>query len=296
MTPMFARALRGLREHTYLAAVSGGVIAAALVLLGVYGLVVVNLQTVVSGWQQDVHVSAYFLPTVSAEEQAAARSELAGRPEVEKVELVTNEQAAAWMKERMPEVEPMLAELGPTALPASLEVTLKAGHTSPAAMDAFAASLQATSRFAEVDYGREWVERAAGFLGTLQVLGAVLGSILVLAALFLVGNTIHLVVYARRDELEILRLVGATDAYILTPFVIEGALEGALASGVALVVLQAVHRGVLSRLHDAVPVTFVDQGFQFLPAGPVVALVGLGIGIGVGGSWVAVRRFLSRLA
>jgi cell division transport system permease protein len=103
-------------------------------------------------------------------------------------------------------------------------------------------------------------------------------------------------VYARRDELEILRLVGATDSYILTPFVIEGALEGALASAVALVVLQAVHRGVLARLHDAVPVTFVDQGFQFLPAGPVVALVGLGIGIGVGGSWVAVRRFLARLA
>lgn len=296
MTPSIARALRGLREHTYLSAVSAGVIAAALILLGVYGLVVVNLQAVVNGWQHDVHVSAYFLPEVSAEDQAAARSELAGRPEVEQVELVTSEAAAAWMQERMPEVKPMIEELGASALPASLEVTLKDGHTSPAAMDAFAASLQATSRFAQIDYGREWVERASGFLGTLRVLGVVLGTILVLAAFFLVGNTIHLVVYARRDELEILRLVGATDAYILTPFVLEGAIEGGLASGVAVLVLQAVHRGVLVRLHDAVPVTFAEQGFQFLPGGTVVSLVALGVGIGVGASWFAVRRFLSRLA
>ncbi len=296
MNGALGRALRGLREHAYLAAVSAGVIAAALVLLGVYGLVVLNLEAVVSGWQQDVHVSAYFVATATAEETAAARSELAGRPEVLKVELVTAEQAAAWMKERMPEVEPMLAELGPTALPASLEITLKDGYTSPAAMDAFAASLQASGRFGEIDYGREWVERASGFLRTLKLLGAVLGTILVLAALFLVGNTIHLVVYARRDELEILRLVGATDGYILAPFVVEGALEGLVASAFALVILEVVHRGVLSRLHDAVPVTFDEGGLQFLPAGPLVALVLVGVMIGVLASWVAVQRFLARLA
>ncbi|GDX79986.1 cell division protein FtsX [Deltaproteobacteria bacterium] len=292
----FRRALRGLREHTYLAMVNTGVITAAIVLLGVYALVVVNLQAVVSGWQHDVHVSAYFENSVSAEDQAASRVELAGRAEVKAVELVTHEMAAAWMRERMPEVGPMLDELGEEALPASLEVTLNDGHTSPAAMDTFAASLRETGRFSEVDYGREWVERAAGFLRTLTLLGAVLGVILIGAALFLVGNTIHLVVYARRDELEILRLVGATDGYIVTPFVIEGALEGLVGSVLALVALELVHQGVMSKLHEAVPLTFDNEGFRFLPGGLLVGLVLVAVGTGVLAAFVAVRRFLRRLA
>lgn len=296
MTPPLRRALRGLREHTYLAMVNTGVIAAAVVLLGVYALVVVNLQVVVSGWQHDVHVSAYFEPDVSPEDQSATRVELAARPEVESAELVTHEMAAAWMRERMPEVGPMLDELGAEALPASLEVTLTDAHTSPAAMDTFAASLKATGRFSDVDYGREWVERAGAFLRTLTILGLVLGIILVGAALFLVGNTIHLVVYARRDELEILRLVGATDGYIVSPFVIEGALEGLVGSVVALGMLELVHQGVMSKLHDAVPLTFGNEGLRFLPGGLLVGLVLIAVATGTLAALVAVRRFLRVLA
>ncbi len=296
MTRALQRALRGLREHTYLAAVGTGVIAAALVLLGVYGLVVGALESVVSGWQQDVHLSAYFAPGVSAEDQAAAHSALAGRPEVSAVELVTSAQAAEWMKGEMPEVEPLLTELGESALPASLEVTLRAGHTSPAAMDTFAESLRATGRYAEIDYGREWVERAGGFLATLELLGFVLGGILVVASFFLVGNTINLVVYSRRDELEILRLVGATDRYILAPFLVEGVLQGLVGAGLALVVLKAVHALVLARLHQSIPLGFDERAGAFLGAGPIAGLVALGVAVGISASWLAVRRFLGRLA
>ncbi len=296
MTAPFQRALRGLKEHTYLAAVATGVIAAVLVLLGVYALVVVNLQAALSGWQEDVHVSAYFNADVSAADQLTAQATIATRTEVASVELVTAPMAAAWMKERVPEVGPLLVELGDSALPASLEVSLRPASTSPAAMDGFAASLSATGQFAEIDYGREWVERAAAFLATLSLLGGVLGIILVVAALFLVGNTIHLVVYARRDELEILRLVGATESYIVTPFLIEGFLEGLVASAFALAILQFVHHGVVLRLHETVPIAFGGQDLAFLPASILFGLVATGITIGILAGWVAVRRFLARLA
>lgn len=296
MMRVLQRSLRGLREHAYLAAVATGVIAAALVLLGMYALVVMNLQAVISGWQQDVHVSAYFAPTVDAEAQAAERSALAGRAEVAAVELVTSAQASAWLRERMPEVEPLLVELGDTALPASLEITLRPGNTTPAAMDAFAESLRAGGKFEEIDYGREWVERASSFLDTLELLGLVLGVILVVASLFLVGNTIHLVVYARRDELEILRLVGATDGYIVAPFLVEGVLQGLVGGALALAVLQLIHQGVVRHLHQSVPLGLDEGTFRFLDTGPVLGLVLLGTTIGTAASLVAVRRFLSRLA
>ncbi len=296
MTGAFQRALRGLREHTYLAAVATGVIASVLVLLGLYALVVVNIQSALSGWQQDVHVSAYFDSDVAPADQLAAHAAVAARSDVASVELVTAPMAAAWMKERVPEVEPLLLELGEGALPASLEVSLRPGSTGPLAMDSFAEALRATGQFAEIDYGREWVERAAALLATLSLLGGVLGIILVLAALFLVGNTIHLVVYARRDELEILRLVGATESYILTPFLIEGCLEGLVASAFAVAILQLVHHGVVLRLHETLPIAFGGQDLAFLPSSILFGLVTTGITIGIVAGWVAVRRFLARLA
>jgi cell division transport system permease protein len=296
MKQALVHALRGLREHTYLAVVGMGVIAASLVLLGGYAMVVTNIESIVSGWRRDVHVSAYFAPGQGEAEQVAARSEMGGRPEVEAVELVTSAQAAAWMLERAPEVETMVKELGEGALPASLELTLRPAYTSPTALDAFAATLAQDTRFAEVDYGREWVERAGAFLHTLVVLGVALGGILITAALFLVGNTINLVVYARRDELEILRLVGATDGYVVAPFLVEGALQGATAGGVAVGILYAVHRLVVARLPEAIPLALADSGLSFLPPGGAIGLVVLGIAIGTAAAGFAVRRFLARLA
>jgi cell division transport system permease protein len=292
----FRRAFRGIREHFYLTTVSVGVITAALVLGGVYALAVVNLQAVVSGWQHDVHVSAYFAPGVDEAARAAALSEMAGRPEVEKVELVSSEDARAWMEARVPEVGPVVAELGADALPASLEVTLRQAHQSPAAMDAFAASLTASGSFAEVDYGREWVERADSFLAVLRLLGVALGGILAVATLFLVGNTINLVVFARRDELEIMRLVGATDSWILAPFLVEGALQGLVATLLAFGSLELVHTGLLSRLHDVLPLAFAAGTLEFLPAGMAVGMAAAGVTVGVLPAWVAVRRFLAGMA
>ncbi len=289
-------AVRGLREHTYLAVVGTGVIAAALVLLGGYAMIVTNLGAVVSGWKRDVHVSAYFVPGQSPEAQEAARAELALRPEVDLVELVTSAEAQVWMLERVPEVQPIVEELGEGALPASLEVSLRAAYTSPVALDAFAESLREGGHFAEIDYGREWVERSSAFLHTLTILGVALGGMLVLAALFLVGNTINLVVYARRDELEILRLVGASDGYILAPFLVEGALQGLVGGGAALSLLYGVHALVVARLLGGVPLALGEGGLAFLSPVAAVGLAALGVSIGVAAAGFSVRRFLSRLA
>lgn len=291
----FRRAVRALREHAYLSAVSVGVITAALVLLGMYALLVVNVQAIVGGWKQDVHVSAYFSPGVDPEKHAALLQQVAARPEVQAAILITEAEAQAWMAERMPEVRPILAELGPEALPASLEITLRSGHQSPEAMDAFVETLNASQAFSEVDYGREWVDRANHFLKTMRMLGFTLGIVLALAALFLVGNTINLVVYARRDELEIMRLVGATDAYILAPFLIEGLILSTSALVLAFAGLQVLHQGVLSQLSDLLPLAYDQGGFAFLPGELILLMVLCGWFIGVAPAWVAVRRFLAAL-
>ncbi|MDP2306393.1 MAG: permease-like cell division protein FtsX [Pseudomonadota bacterium] len=294
MTATLLRTLRGIREHTYLAFVSTGVITAGLVLLGMFAMVTTNVALVLGSWERDVHVSAY-LKSGSAEAHAAVLQTVATRTDVADVRYVSEAEARAWMVERMPELAPVLDELGAEALPASLEITLRPGHTAPAELDAFVASVREIGAFDDLDYGQEWVTRVDTFLSVLTALGVALGTFIGVAALFLVANTIHLVVYARRDELEIMRLIGATDRYILAPFLMEGAAQGALAATVANGLLWAAHRGLLSRLQDVLALALAGEELRYLPVGGVAAMYLGGMALGMGASWGAVRRFLGRL-
>lgn len=294
MRGALARTWRSFREHTYLAAVSTGVVAAALLLVGVYALVVSNLQTIVGTWEKDVHVSAYLRADTTDEARAAMQQALATRPEVEAVRFVSEAEARAWMQERMPELGPVVDELGEDTLPASFEITLRGAHTTPEALAAFVASLQG-GPYEDVDYGQEWVARVETFLSLLGALGVALGGIIGVAALFLVGNTVHLVVYARRDELEIMRLVGATDRYILAPFLLEGALQGVVASGFAIATLWGVHRGLLLRLQEVLALALGGEPLAFLPPAWIAGIFVAGAGVSVAASYGAVRRFLGKL-
>lgn len=295
MTRALRRMLRGVREHLYFTAVSVGVIAAAVLLVGMFVLVSENLRAVVGAWEQDAHVSAYFKPELGEAAVQAARAQVAGRPEVARVELVTAEAARAWLVERTPELGPMLDALGPDTLPASLEITLRPDWTSPDAVAAFAASLQTMGTWEDLDFGQEWVARFSTFLTLLRVMGTVLGSIIAVATLFLVGNTVHLVIHARRDELAILRLVGATDGYILAPYLLEGALHGALGAAIGVGALLAVHAGLVVRAHALFAVAMGEPPPAFLGAGWVLGLFAGGVGLGVAAAWLTVRRFLARL-
>lgn len=295
MTQLLRRTLRGILEHLYLTVVGAGVIAAALLLIGTFVLVVRNLDGLVSTWNHDAHISAYFRPQTPAEVQVAAQQAIAGRREVASVEHVTTEEATTWMKEQMPQMTPVMEDLGKDALPASLEIVLKPEYLTTEQVEAFAKSLSDAGSFSDVDYGRDWVGRLDTFLSVLRVFGGVLGGLTAVGTLFLVANTVHLAVYARRDELAIMRLVGATDGYIVGPFAMEGALQGLLGSSVAVALLWALHQSLEGRLGTLLPAALGTQELAFLPAPSLLLLVMVGTLGGTAVNTVAVVRFLRSL-
>lgn len=286
------RAARSLWENLYLNAVAAGVIAASVLLLGVYASIQYNLDHIVEAWSRDVHVSAYFAPGVSESDRFALRDQLAARPEVAAVRYVSEADAEGWLVSQVADLEPVLAELGEGVLPASLEITLTAAASQPAVVATFAEQL-ASPLISDIDYGQEWVERFNAFLSLLRALGAFLGLLILVSGAFLVTNTVHLVVYSRRDELEVARLVGASPSFIVVPFLLEGLVQGLAGFLAALGGLWLVHRLVVLRLQDALQLD-VGSDLQVLPAASV-ALLGLAaVSLGMLAALIAARRFLAR--
>jgi cell division transport system permease protein len=197
------------------------------------------------------------------------------------------------MRARLPGMQTVLDELGSDTLPASLEISLNMSAAKPSAISQFAGELSVTD-FSDVDYGQEWIERFQGFLALLKLLGAIMGSLILVAALFLVMNTVHLIVYNRRDELEIQKLVGATNGYILAPFLLEGFVQGLLGAAVSLTGLAAVHRLLVARLRDTLDLSMAAE-LQFLPYSYSVSLVIVAGLLGFFASWVGVQRFLTKV-
>jgi cell division transport system permease protein len=284
------RTLASLWENLALNGVVVGVIGAALLVAGTYMQIMVNLDRIVERWDRDVHISTYFYTDVPVDRRFAVKDDLARLPEVEQILYVSEDEARAYLEERVPDVKPILEELGAEILPASLEITLRDTHMRPSDITRFVEKIQSTD-FENIDYGQEWVQRFNNFLSLLQMLGVALGSLIAGAVIFLVANTVHLVVYARKAELETMKLVGATWNFIAMPFVLEGAALGATGAGAAILGMWGIHKVVFQRLQNYLHLALGADQLVFPPAPLLWGLVGAGVLLGVAGCWTSVRRF-----
>ena len=175
-------------------------------------------------------------------------------------------------------------------LPPSLEITPR-GSLPPAGVRVLAAQLGQLPGVAEVEYGREWLDKLEALGRGLRAFGAGALFIVLGAALLVVANTIRLAVYARRDEIEIMKLVGATDGYVRAPFLLEGALQGLIGAGMAAGAVVAVQHWLLPRAQQAFAFASGMPAPHLLPL-HAAALLGIGTLVGLFGSWLAVARFL----
>jgi len=287
------RSYLSLWENLYLNIVSATVIGAALLLVGTFLTINHNLMNIVETWEQDVHVSAYFHEEVTEQRRFARRDEVARDQRVEQVRYVSEADARVWLEERIEGIEDVLDDLGSGTLPASLEIKLTDSVTQPSEIASFVKDMHGPE-FRDVDFGLEWVQRFNAFLSLLKLMGAVLGLLILMAALFLVTNTVHLIVYNRKNELEVQKLVGATAAFITAPFIVEGFVQGLLGGISALLGMWAIHRLLVERLQSALKLE-VAGDLQHLPMTYLQGLLVAGVLVGMVSGVIAVRRFLVKI-
>jgi cell division transport system permease protein len=286
------RALRNMRQSPLLCAAAVGTVAVALTLLAFFAIIVLNVQQLTRQWSEQVQVVAYIETVPDARRLQSWIDDVRRLPDVSSVTYVSRQQALERFRQRLGADADLLTGVEADILPASLEIALRETSRNRQGVEAVVGQLRRNPAFSDLRYGQEWLERFESFVAMLRLLGGVLGGFLLFAALFIVANTIRLTLYSRRDEIEIMALVGGTPLFIKTPFLLEGAIQGALGGGLALSAAYLLYGMFLRDGLGTLLLTAGGSGIGFLPLTWQLLLLGTGILLGLTGSLLSLRRLV----
>jgi cell division transport system permease protein len=284
------RAWQGFWRNAVMSLAATATMVLMLVLLAGFWVVLTGLNAGLQYVEQKVEVVADLAPQATALQVQALRNEIAARPEVALVEYVTADEALDRFRARLAEQkrEDLTSYLDHNPLPASLEIKLNDPRVYGDVTDRLRAAPIVTS----VKEIQKLVDQVLTVTNILRTAGIVILALVGLTVLFIIINTIRLAVVARAEEIEIMRLVGASDAFIRWPFVFEGAMVGLLGAAVTLGLLYAAGQPLGQFMFDFFRV--LPLQFGALARDLVLIVVGAGVGLGVVGSWVSVRSYLIR--
>jgi cell division transport system permease protein len=286
----FSEALTSLWRGKWSAALSVITIAAGLLVLGFFLIVNSNLQKLVARWSEAAELSV-FLGDDATPEQLQAVANMVDRSGLAASrQYVSKEDAASRFRQDFPDLAAATARLERNPFPASLEVRLnQRARAVGSAVDNLATSLGGMAGVADVRYDRRWLGRLNTAIGFVRAIGILIVAMLAVAAALTVANVVRLAAYARRDEIEIMQLVGAPFAFVRGPFVVEGILQGGLGALVAVVALWGIFVAARARFGAAAADALGLTTITFLPAGLWLLLIGGGMLLGCIGGYIVAR-------
>jgi len=268
-----------------LSALSVTTIAFSLFVIGLFGLVAVNLQQALNQLAERVEIVAYVLPGTPVETSTLAIKDIEAFPEVQRATYVSEDDALARARSELTEFRDVLRELERNPLPASIEVKLKPDFRDADHVNAVADRLRGFGFVDDVRYGRDWVEKLDRLRQIAAAVGLAVGGAFAAVAIIIIGTTIRMAVLQRSREIAIMRLVGATDWFIRFPFLLQGAIKGLLGGAIAVALSYGAYLLVTK---------FLLQG-AFFTLQEGAAIVVFGTLIGLLGSASSVGRHLRRV-
>lgn len=284
--------LRGLGRSGWGGVASVGTIAAAFLIMGIFLLLSQNLGLVLTQWKEQVQVTVFLEEGLPMDQIAYLKKKISAEMAVKSLSYTSKEEALASFKRELKGQESLLEGLGENPLPASFQLKVQERYQSPEAIKRLVISLKRLEGVEDVLYGQEWVERLNTTVRLLRLMGLSVGLILTAASVLIVANTIRFSVHARAEEVEIMRLVGATKTYIRAPFLIEGLLQGLIGAILSLFLLFLIYKGVLWHLRFS-PAQIYGLGVgRFLDPPSLVLTLGAGAAVGGLGSLISVSRLL----
>ena len=277
-----------LKRNNLMSFASITTVAISLVILGLFLIMVMNLNNMAAHLESQVQINVYLEDNLSEAERYEIGNNIKKIKGVEEITFVTKDEAIERFRERLGEQKYLLDALDDAnPLPYSYEVKL----TLPEQVKSAAAEIAEYPGVKTAKFGQEAIEQLFKLTHMIRVFGVVLILFLVFATLFIISNTIRLTVFARRKEIAIMKYVGATDWFIRWPFLLEGICLGFIGGGLATIFLYIVYNQVTQEIYEAMAF------FPLIPQHPFINYISLailvaGIIIGALGSTISLKRFL----
>jgi len=283
------RVLQSLRELFWTHLLTSGVVAMTLFVFGGFLLVQQNVTGFLKGWSDEFKVFAYLGEDVAPD---SIGNVIRSYPEVKSVRYVSKEDAWAAFEQSLGSQSGILEGLSPKILPASFEIEIGGSARDREVVVALAGRLERIPGIQEVEYPETWIEKIRLLMAGIEWIKWILGGFLFLVSFMIVSSTIKLAIMTRRDEIEIMQLVGATSRLIKAPFVLEGMIQGVIGACLSLFLLGVLFALVSTQLLVPLgPVVGVNE-LVFLRPQESLFLLFLGWLLGTGGSLLSVKRYL----
>ncbi len=281
------RALRDMWANRFLNLVTVVTVALAILIVGAFTLFFVNAGGLLSMWTRQIRIMAYLGPDLEDARIGELAAEIRSLPGVGEARFIPRALALEHLRAEMAGRASLLENLRENPLPDAFEVHMAEAFLGRERVALLADQIAALNGVDSVEYGRQWLERFARLVDLFRLTGMAMGGLFFLAGAFIVANTIRLMLFSRREEVEIMRLVGATDAFIRLPFYIQGLIHGIAGGALGLLGLYAGFRFIIYRVSE-------DAGLLPVRFLPMEMMGGILLGsmlIGWTGAYISIKQF-----
>jgi cell division transport system permease protein len=261
-------------------------------------LIAYNLTSILKVWEEQIEVIAYLkkgIPAREVEELLKKTRQVEG---IETVKYVSPFDAMAFMESKLGGQKNLLEGIQPGILPSSFEIRLKKDFRNSTRIKEVVSQLKQIPQIEEIQYGQEWVETFSAIVHIFRLTQWILGGLLLIGIIFITSNTLQLTISSRKEEIEIMHILGASPAFIQVPFYIEGLIQGLLGTGLAMLFLFYLYYEVLLYkvfflyITPTIKEWVAGVPILFLPPEKIVMIIMGGMVLGFFGSFVASMRFL----
>jgi cell division transport system permease protein len=283
------QAMANIFENRLVHLIGIGTMSIAFLIFYAFIFIFVNLNYWTEKQGRSLSMSIYFKEEPDRVVIENIKKELFLFPGVTIKRFVSRDDAMKSLRRKLGDKAGLLDGLKQNPLPASLEITLSRDKDGDSLPYQLKTRLEKINTVDEVQYSQEWIRKFQAILEAIKIVGMIFGGLLFLAALFIITNTIKLTLYSRKEEIEIFKLVGATNRFIKIPFMIEGSIQGFLGGAVALIVLFLVYIIAITRID--IRIGFASLDIAFLSPQLIFFLLIMSVIIGFIGSTVSLGRF-----
>lgn len=286
----FKRAIKDMSENAFLHIVTMITIALSILIASSIGLLFSNANDVMNGWKEGIRIMAYVAPATGEQELAETRRTIEKMNGVREIKFISKEEALEDLKVQMKRQMSLIENLDRNPLPDSFEVQVVPGGQTWEKIETLAAHIESLPVIDSVEYGQAWLGRLANIFNLFQFIGITMGVLFFMVTVFIIANTIRLALYSRREEIEIMRLVGATDAFIKIPSYISGLIQGAVGGVAGLIILYISFLIISANIEQNFSSYVVD--IRFLSAKSMMWILIYSIFVGWLGCFLSLKQFL----